>query len=475
MASGAGTVQALPPTFSIQDPQARAFCEALANAWAVRNDGSGQDGDRFVRKSEIETATADAVVNLLSGASAAASGGGATPQPLPSYTAVIRSVTDLVLNSKAYEWLRNGSRPINAPNSNQGGNILSETQTRSNKDDALAQAVNTIWAAIGSSQALIQDQELAEVSPAAVEATKWDQVQAAVTDPNTGVVSTVSIVESLDAYESKVDGTMNATWGVHSNVNGVVTGIVLMTTAGAGSPPGTATSDFMVMANRFSLVSPTNGSLTPVPFSVDDTGTAIFTGTVFAAAGVFGGSLSAATGTFSGDLSAAGGTFSGALSAATGTFSGSFTAAAVNAVNTINLAGQSVTVPAAAYTAGSIIATMPSPGGGAVTTDVQTVSLDPASGKVTVIGGLSLSVDGTLGEGSGTFSIALFRDGGQIFQSLAIPVGASSSWTGIISTPPILDDPGTGSHTYTLSVILAGDLSSVTPSARGLLALGTKR
>lgn len=67
--------------------------------------------------------------------------------------------------------------------------------------------------------------------------------------------------------------------------------------------------------------------------------------------GTFAGSLSAATGTFAGALSAATGTFAGSLSAATGTFAGSLTADAVNAVSTINLAGNSVTV--GSYGAGS--------------------------------------------------------------------------------------------------------------------------
>jgi len=49
------------------------------------------------------------------------------------------------------------------------------------------------------------------------------------------------------------------------------------------------------------------------------------------------------------------GTFSGSLNAADGTFSGALTADAINAVNTINLAGQSVTIPASSYTDGSII------------------------------------------------------------------------------------------------------------------------
>ena len=60
---------------------------------------------------------------------------------------------------------------------------------------------------------------------------------------------------------------------------------------------------------------------------------------------VLRGTLWGADGIFSGDLLAARGTFAGDLSAARGTFSGSLTADAVNAVNTINIAGNAVTVP----------------------------------------------------------------------------------------------------------------------------------
>jgi hypothetical protein len=56
------------------------------------------------------------------------------------------------------------------------------------------------------------------------------------------------------------------------------------------------------------------------------------------------GALYANSGEFRGALVGATGTFSGALSAASGTFSGSLTANAVNAVSTINIAGNSVTV-----------------------------------------------------------------------------------------------------------------------------------
>ena len=212
---------------------------------------------------------------------------------------------------------------------NSESNISNELSTRSNKDNSLAQAVNTIWATIGGAQALIQDSSLASVSPAAVSATKWLQVQAAVTDPNTGLVNSASIKFELNAYASKVDGTLNTTFGIKANTNGVVTGVALATSAGAGSAAGTATSSFLVMADRFSLVSPTNNSLTPVPFSVDSSGNAVFTGSVYAAAGVFGGSLSAASGTFAGSLSAASGTFSGTLTA--------------QSVNTNNIVGAAIT------------------------------------------------------------------------------------------------------------------------------------
>lgn len=92
-------------------------------------------------------------------------------------------------------------------------------------------------------------------------------------------------------------------------------------------------------------------------FEVLGNGTATFAGALSAATGTFSGALSAATGTFAGALSAATGTFAGSLSAATGTFSGSLTAAAVNAVNTINLAGNSVSVVNSSSGTGATIAT----------------------------------------------------------------------------------------------------------------------
>jgi hypothetical protein len=105
-------------------------------------------------------------------------------------------------------------------------------------------------------------------------------------------VGGAAITEEFRAFVSKVDGSMNTTWSVKTNVNGRVTGIALMTSAGAGSTPGTSSSHFAIMADRLSLINPSNDAIDAVPFSVDSSGNAIFTGTIFAAAGVFNGELS---------------------------------------------------------------------------------------------------------------------------------------------------------------------------------------
>lgn len=486
----------LPPTLGITDPHTRAFCDALASAWALRNNGAGKDSERFVRKGEVEELAAQTVVGLLSGAAdpAMASLQPGTGTAAQTYQQVLTAVERLITGSKAYEFLRTPVQQIAVPTQQvddllarietetadriaaieaealaRGSGITSEqtareaadgvlqtqidtivaigggdtatilaalsteqtariaadtaeaterttlatqirgaytgtdsaavssgllyserqarissvsavvtdltaltarvgtaesaiiteqtvrasavsalnssvttltsrvgtaeaaiitnNNTRSTKDNSLAQAINTIWARIGGASALIQDGALASVTPSAAIATKWNQVQAAVTDPNTGLVNATSIKQDLNVYASKVDGTLNATWAVRANVNGIVSGVSLTTSAGAGSAPGTVTSAFLIMADKLALVNPSNTALRPVPFSVDSSGNAVFAGTVYAAAGTFGGALNAATGTFDGTVRA-GAVVSGTLNAAkicVGTASGAVT------------------------------------------------------------------------------------------------------------------------------------------------------
>lgn len=114
-------------------------------------------------------------------------------------------------------------------------------------------------------------------------------------------------------------------------------------------------------------------------------GNAVFSGNLSAAGGTFAGSLSSATGTFSGNLSAAGGTFAGSLSAASGTFSGTLTAAAVNAVNTININGNAVTIPVGAALSSDVVVT------GTGDTAVLSTTLDTGGQPLLIFSDISAS------------------------------------------------------------------------------------
>lgn len=155
--------------------------------------------------------------------------------------------------------------------------------------------------------------------------------------------------------------------------------------------------------------------------------TGSFAGSLTAATGSFAGSLSAATGTFAGSLTAATGTFAGSLSAATGTFSGSLTASAINAVNTINIAGQAVTIPSASTGSGT---------GASVT-----VTLDGTYPVVIIATFNGARID------LATFSI--LRNGSSVMST------SSNSSGGVVPFFPVtvstVDYPPAGTHTYTLS------------------------
>lgn len=111
---------------------------------------------------------------------------------------------------------------------------------------------------------------------------------------------------------------------------GEIAGITIDNTGLRTSAYGQGTGFYIGKDGRFSL----GTALTWSGTQLNITGNATFSG-----------ALSAATGTFRGDLSAAAGTFRGELVAASGTFSGKLTAQAIDAVQTINIAGNAVTVP----------------------------------------------------------------------------------------------------------------------------------
>jgi hypothetical protein len=171
--------------------------------------------------------------------------------------------------------------------------------------------------------------------------------------------------------------------------------------------------------------------------------------------------INAGVATFSGNLSAAGGTFAGALQAARGTFSGALTADAINAVNTINLAGNSVTVPvsASASAAMSFVSE---------TTILTSPSIDATYGSVVIILSVSFTFGYTATDGVDTAVSSVFnvyRNG--ILIRTVIPAIT-------IVSDVITDTPG-GAATYTVTGHSPDASTAAVARQRTIVVLGVKR
>lgn len=129
--------------------------------------------------------------------------------------------------------------------------LTNEITTRANEDNALATAINTIWATVGDSTALISREDNVLANKASANATSWQQVQAALKDGNGNILSSASIKTTADAAASAT-GDLQAQYTVKIDTDGYVTGYGLASTVGTANP----TSDFIVRADRFSIVSP---------------------------------------------------------------------------------------------------------------------------------------------------------------------------------------------------------------------------
>jgi len=195
-------------------------------------------------------------------------------------------------------------------------------------------------------------------------------------------------------------------------------------------------------------------------------GNAVFKGQLQAASGTFTGTLSAATGTFTGSLSAATGTFAGSLSAATGTFSGTLTASAINAVNTINVAGAAITgISAATGSNGSIV------GGGSATIASTAVTMPSGSSGVVIFQTVQLDA-----ASDGSYFLDLYRNG-----TLIDSIGTSirGGYVTNVTVIGIDNSPVTGSNTY--SVVLRnatsgpGSFVAVNYNVPRVAASGAKR
>lgn len=170
-------------------------------------------------------------------------------------------------------------------------------------------------------------------------------------------------------------------------------------------------------------------------------------------------SISAGNAVFSGDLSAAGGTFSGNLSAAGGTFAGTLTATTV-AVQTANIAGQAVTVTAAAELGSSDSVSI-----GSSFTTICSTTLNSGGNPIAVIA----TVAGSFGLASEVITRVLIAGTEERSVILAdAPLRAT--------LVALKSAPGTGTITVSLQARINGASGSTTAGGgTALFALGCKR
>jgi hypothetical protein len=195
--------------------------------------------------------------------------------------------------------------------------IQGETSVRTNSDNALAAALNSIWARVGNNTALVQSGTQIAVNDVGAAMSKFDQLQAIVTNPGSGLVDkSVALRQEMSATASAVSG-MQAKWGIKLDVNGNVSGVTLMSGATTG---GKAESSFVVAADIFAIGAP--GVPGVVPFAFDArSGLLALKGSMIAKGSVEAAHM--ATGT---------------ITAASGVIGDA-------AVTTLNIRGNAVTVP----------------------------------------------------------------------------------------------------------------------------------
>ena len=269
---------------AIADENTRVVLQAIADGLDLRNGFTGNKDNRFITESELTRLATSGSLNLLirnTAQQVVAAHGGKDDDKLDSGE-LSRVMSDLhaqVFESRLFHDLRQRIDLIDKP----GGiferlekaevvlaqeteqrieedtalsaridvmgtrvgeaetAIVTEQTQRVNADNALQQTINTQFASVRDSMALIRNQQNTSANQFAAMATEMRQVQATIAG------HAASIKEEREARVA-ADNTLYAQWTLKMDVNGHVAGVGLANTG--------KTSDFIVRADRFSIVSP---------------------------------------------------------------------------------------------------------------------------------------------------------------------------------------------------------------------------
>lgn len=268
---------------AITDENTRQVLQAVVDGLNVRNGFSGSKDNRFITASELDRLTTSGSLNLLIR--------NAAQQAAANYQAgtaldpgeISRALSDLhtqVFESKLFHDLEARVDLIDKPGGIfdrleaaelvlvqetsqriQGDTALSarldvmgtrvgtaeaaistETTQRVNADNAIQQTITTQYSSVNNNLALLQSQQTTTANNVAAMTTTMTQILAR-------VGTNAAAIAQEQQVRAAADGTLYAQWTLRVDVAGRVSGFGL-----ASSP---TVSDFIVRADRFSIVSPT--------------------------------------------------------------------------------------------------------------------------------------------------------------------------------------------------------------------------
>lgn len=296
-------IPSIPPISSIADRATRDVLDALVKGWQLRNAQTGRDADRFVTRGEIDALAVGSVRGAIASGGIVIEGAGIGGK---SVGEVIAGLTGQITESMLFKTLGERINWIDKPGGllaqvNEHGSVIVTLQTetaqtlqiqiihgkaigdleaglvaeeafRLTNETALSEVLNTLWAAVTGSVALVQDGTLTKVNNFAALSSKWVQLQAEVFG-SPGQPSIRTALSQEASVRANRDGTLEAQYTIKIDQNGYVSGFGLASTARNSTP----VSEFIVRADRFAIGSPAGpGILDPiVPFIVLTTPTVV--------------------------------------------------------------------------------------------------------------------------------------------------------------------------------------------------------
>jgi len=408
-------VPQIPDSAGVSDPATRRVLQAITEVLRVRNGDVGKGENAFLTRAGLEDLLGSDNFNMLTEDATPVSPSG---QRRVRMADIIRDLQNDIAGSPLYIQLGQAIDMITKPTTGLLARVgrselylQNEVVQRINDGNAFYQSSMTQWSQTGANVAAIRTELTTTTSQAGATAS-------AVTTLSSTVGANTAAISLNLSTQATINGYLGAQFTLRFDVGGRVSGFGFSATnAGAA---GASSSQFIVRANTFAIGGPGEpgdpvGTLDAIPFIVR-TQSFVSNGTT-RPAGVY--MPAAFMGYFVADA--------GHIGNAT--------------VDTIKIAGNAVTIPVNAFQGAPITLT-------STTQDLASVVVTYAAGfapqKVVVLFSFRTVPFG--GAGPGELNFGLRRNGNGIYGgSISVLGGYASAPAG--GAP---DDPGVGTHTYTL-------------------------